>query len=100
MNESVYVNDRALGRGLFAARQIAPGEQIRRFTGPVISLAGTIAKGNAEANPLQLGEDDCFDLAAPAVFLNHSCAPKTGIAANFWLVALREIAPDEELRFD
>lgn len=100
MNEPVYIADCALGRGLFAARQIAPGERILRFTGPVISLEGTIAKGETEANPLQFDEDRYFDLTPPAVFLNHSCKPNTGITVNFWLIALREIAPDEELRFD
>ena len=100
MENTVYLADCALGRGVFAARHFALGERILEFTGPVISLAEAIAKGDAEANPLQFEEELYLDLLPPAVFLNHSCAPNTGIADERSLVALREILPDEELRFD
>jgi hypothetical protein len=100
MHETVYVADCALGRGVFSAREFAPGERILEFTGPIITLAEAIAKGDAEANPLQFDDHHYLDLQPPAVFLNHSCTPNTGVATDFWLVALREIPAGEELRFD
>ncbi|MEY2881896.1 MAG: hypothetical protein RLZZ15_4276 [Verrucomicrobiota bacterium] len=100
MEKNVFVADCALGRGLFAARAFASGERILEFTGPVITLAKTIAKGEAEANPLQFDDDRYFDLPPPVVFLNHSCAPNTGVTDGRWLIALRKISADEELRFD
>ena len=97
---AVFVQTCELGRGLFAARTFASGERILEFGGPVITLVQTAAKGEAEANPLQFDHDRYFDIGPPAVFLNHSCAPNTGIIEQRWLVALRDIAAGEELRFD
>ena len=100
MPDSIYVDDCDLGRGVFAARRFVPGERILEFTGPLITLADTIAKGATEANPLQIAEHLYRDLPPLSVFLNHSCTPNTGVTADHWLIALREIASDEELRFD
>lgn len=44
------------------------------------------------------------DLTSPACYINHSCDPNTGIRDNdhggFDFVALREIAPSEEITWD
>jgi hypothetical protein len=37
--------------------------------------------------------DDCF-------FFNHSCDPNSGIKGQIFLVAMRDIEPDEEVTFD
>lgn len=96
----IEIKSCALGRGLFATRAFGAGERILKFTGPVISLEEAIAKGEAEANPLQFDHDRYLDLEPPAVFLNHSCEPNTGISAGHWLIALRPLAAGEELRYD
>ena len=99
-HETIYVADCDLGRGVFATRRLRAQERILEFTGPVISLAEADAKGDTAENPLQVETELCLDLLPPAVFLNHSCAPNTGVAEGHWLVAPREIAPNEELSFD
>ena len=96
----VLIQPCELGRGLFAARAFVPQERILKFIGPVITFAEAIAKGEAEANVLQFDHDRYLDLEAPGVFLNHSCAPNTGISDGYWLIALHTIAVGEELRFD
>jgi SET domain-containing protein len=96
----VYVANSNIGRGLFAARDLSPGEVALRFTGPVISLAEALAKGEEQANPLQVGPFEYIDLEPPGVFINHSCHPNAGIRDDVVLVALRSIAKGEEVRFD
>jgi uncharacterized protein len=90
----------AFGRGLFAAEPIAAGTEILRLTGPLISLREVRAKGALAANALQIGVDRYLDLEEPGRFVNHSCVPNAGVRDNTRLVALRAIAPDEEICFD
>jgi len=89
-----------VGRGLFAARTISEGEAILRFEGPVLTLAEVRAKGPHSANALQVGINRYLDLIEPGVLVNHSCEPNAGIREMVMLVALAEIAADEEIRFD
>lgn len=96
----IFIADCELGRGLFAARAFAAGETILRFTGPLINLAQSIAKGETEGNPLQVGPLDYIDLEPPGVFGNHSCEPNAGIRDDVVLVALRPLVAGEEIRFD
>jgi SET domain-containing protein len=98
--QAVYVGSSDIGRGLFAARDLSPGEAALRFTGPVISLAEALVMGEQQANPLQVGPLEYIDLEPPGVFINHSCRPNAGIRDDVVLVALRPIAGGEEVRFD
>jgi len=95
-----YVCECELGRGLFASRDFAMGDVLFIFTGPEIDLATTIAKGDAEANALQIGPLSYIDLEVPSVYANHSCAPNTGIKNKTEAIALRAIKKDEEIRYD
>lgn len=96
----VYVAPCDLGLGTFAAEPIRRGEPVLRFDGSIISLAGAIAKNEAEANPLQVGDERYVDLVSPGVFINHSCEPNAGIADDRTLIALRDLHFGEEVRFD
>lgn len=96
----IFVAECELGRGLFATRDFALGETILNFTGPLISLADAIAKGDSEGNPLQIGSNQYIDLEPPGVFINHSCAPNAGIRHNTELIALQTISSGEEIRYD
>lgn len=96
----VFIADCELGRGVFAAKTFAEGETILRFTGQMIRFADTVAKGDAEANPLQVGPDAYMDLEAPGVLTNHSCEPNAGIRDDVVLVALKPVAAGEEIRYD
>lgn len=89
-----------LGVGLFAGRNFSAGEVLFHFTGPEISSAECIARGEAEANALQIGPQTYIDLEPPGVFTNHSCEPNIGIRHGSEAFALRDIYQGEELRFD
>jgi hypothetical protein len=96
----IYTADCELGRGLFVDRPYGAGETICVLGGAIITLAEVIAKGEAEADPLQIGPDAYIDLVEPFRCLNHSCKPNVGVQDDVFLVALRAIIAHEELRFD
>lgn len=89
-----------LGLGLFAGRPFDAGEQILIFSGPVLSFNAMVARGEAEANALQIDDLLYLDIGAPGVYANHSCLPNAGIRQDTRLVALRPIPAGEEIRYD
>jgi len=99
-NGSFYVAQCELGRGVFARRAIREGEIILTFGGPLIDFAETKRRGALECMAFQVGPNQYIDTLAPAVFVNHSCAPNTGIRNDRDLVALRDLPGGEEIRFD
>lgn len=98
--KSIYVASCNLNYGLFAGRNFRQGEQLFRFTGPVINLADAIAKGDTEGNALQISSTTYIDLEPPGVFANHACDPNAGIRNSVEAHALRDILQGEEVRFD
>jgi hypothetical protein len=100
MASTCYVADCPVGRGVFAARVIEPGETILRFHGPRVDRNDPIHFTDVAANLLQTGRTTYILPAAPGVLVNHSCNPNAGLVGNRRLVALRRIARDEEIRFD
>ncbi|MFN0054918.1 MAG: SET domain-containing protein [Planctomycetales bacterium] len=96
----IHVAPCDVGRGLFADEPIAAGRFILEFTGPELTLKQVRAKGALAANALQIGIDRYLDLEEPGRLLNHSCEPNAGVRNGTRLVALRDIQPGEEIRFD
>src|SRR3989338_6474480 len=89
------------GRGLFATELIMPGETILTFTGPIISQNEVDLKSDTEeANPMQIADETYIDLQEPGVLANHSCNPNAGIKDATYLIALKDIVPDEEIMYD
>jgi SET domain-containing protein len=86
--------------GVFANRDIAPGEVILRIDGPLIDFAETKRRGPRECMAIQIGNDRYIDTQPPGVLVNHSCNPNAGIRGNKYLIALREIRKGEEIRYD
>ncbi|SPE50239.1 Nuclear protein SET (modular protein) [Verrucomicrobia bacterium] len=99
-NQNFYLAPCDVGLGVFARRLIRRAEIILRFEGPTISFAEAKARGPRECMTLQIGPDKYLDTLPPAVYVNHSCDPNTGIEDDRNLVALADIEPDEEIRFD
>ncbi len=97
---SVSVAPCPVGRGLFAERPFADGELILRLDGPRYTREDPIHLTEEGANLLQTGRRSYILLQPPGVFANHSCDPNAGIAENRRLVAIRDIARGEEIRFD
>lgn len=89
-----------LGLGVFAAQDIAAGQPILDFQGPIINFAENYAKGEKMANPLQIDHDLYIDLEPPGLLINHSCNPNTGIIRDRSLIALQNIDAGDELFYD
>ncbi|MGD0411472.1 MAG: SET domain-containing protein-lysine N-methyltransferase [Verrucomicrobiota bacterium] len=99
-NATFHIDECDVGLGVFANRDIRPGEVILAFGGPVIDFAETKRRGPRECMPIQIGRNQYYDTQPPGVFVNHSCDPNAGIHQDRDLVALRRIRPGEEVRFD
>lgn len=89
-----------LGLGLFAGRAFRRGEVVMGFSGPLLRHAELLAMGDAQDYAVQVDPDLYILPDEPGRYTNHSCQPNTGLKADRLLVALRPIAPGEEIRFD
>jgi uncharacterized protein len=98
--EKFYIEQCDVGLGVFANRDIAPGELILAIEGPMIDFAETKRRGPRECMAIQIGYNNYIDTRPPGVFVNHSCEPNAGIRQNKHLVALRPIRKGEEIRYD
>jgi len=99
-NDSLRVAMCEVGLGVFAERDFSAGEKVLEYVGPVISFTDAIAKGDREGDAFQIGIDAFIDPEPPGLYVNHSCAPNTGIFDGRSLHALTAIRRGEELRFD
>lgn len=100
MAQAVFVAACNVGRGVFAGRRFAPGELILSFTGRRVDRDDPMHLTPAAANLLQTGARTYILPEPPGIFVNHSCNPNAGIRDNRRLVALSEIVPGQEIRFD
>lgn len=97
---ALRIRECEVGQGVFAAEPIRAGTEILRFSGLKLTLNEVRARGAAAANALQVGVDRYLYLDEPGRFVNHSCDPNAGVREDVRLVALRDIAAGEEVRFD
>ena len=89
------------GRGLFATKNIAEGTSILEITGKKITQADVDKRSYKEAaNALQIDEELYIDFEEPGVLVNHSCNPNAGIKEDVFLIAIKDIAPNEEITWD
>jgi SET domain-containing protein len=105
------------GYGLFARDFIPQGERIIEYVGERITKAEAERREERRLARRAAGGDGCvyvFELNRrhdldgdvswnPARRINHSCAPNCEtqtIRGHIWVVARRDIAPDEELTYD
>lgn len=92
------------GWGSFAREEIAAGETVAAFGGWVVpmSVLATLSH-DRQSRSIQV-DDDLYLVAdetpEPGDMLNHSCEPNCGLLGQMLLVAMRDIAPGEELSFD
>ncbi len=95
------------GRGLFARAAIAVDEVVAVKGGYIYDAAAWQAV-SAELAPseIQVGEELFMAVAhrdqweGAMLFTNHSCEPNIAIAGQIVFVAMRDIAPGEELVHD
>ena len=95
------------GKGLFAAEPIAAGEVVCVKGGAIIGRdALESMPGWFRAAEIQIA-DDLFiapvteeERDGSMIFSNHSCEPNIGVRGQIVFVAMRDIAPGEELTHD
>ncbi len=92
------------GWGSFALEPIAQGETVAVFGGWVVDrVALSTLTLDRQHRSIQIDEDLYIvggDEREPGDMLNHSCEPNAGLAGSQILVAMRDIAPGEEITFD
>jgi SET domain-containing protein len=95
------------GRGLFARSSIAAGE-IVCIKGGHIFDRGVLTELQPRLGPseIQIGENLFIgpvrdeEREGSMIFSNHSCEPNIGVQGQIVFVAMRDIAPGEELTHD
>jgi hypothetical protein len=90
------------GRGVFATQPIRRGMLLAVWGGDVLTRAELDREPPSRRLVLQIDEDHFLlsTCEGPADWINHSCAPNAGLLGQVSLVALRDIAPGEEICFD
>jgi uncharacterized protein len=112
---STYISPKAVkgepsgieGRGLFAVAPIAKDEIVAIKGGHLVDTRTLDALPERLRNS-EVQIADGFHLVAleeaeyepVMLFINHSCQPNVGFAGNIVLVAMRDVAPGEELTTD
>jgi uncharacterized protein len=91
------------GNGVYALQAIKKGELLGMFGGVI--LTGTELKTVSDTiRSLSIQVEDNLYLVTRVLgagdHFNHSCEPNAGLNGQIALVAMRDIAPDEEVTFD
>jgi len=98
------VTEGPIGKAVVATRGFAAGERIVRFGGPVLRAADVPRQVEGRNDRyVQIGHDRWLGPSGRIDDLfNHSCAPNAGLTfgEGVTLVALRAIAPGEEIAWD
>jgi uncharacterized protein len=100
MYEIIDIAEGRFGKKVYATVPLIRDTLVVRFTGRRINFDEALRLGEKESFALQVGADDYVYLDEPARFFNHSCDPNCGVRPDLTLVALRAIAPGEELTYD
>ena len=92
------------GWGSFALEPISAGETVAAFGGWMVP--GSVLQSlddDRQSRSIQV-DVDLYLVSAetpePGDMLNHSCEPSCGLLGQTLVVAMRDIAPGEELSFD
>ncbi|MFK0729621.1 MAG: SET domain-containing methyltransferase [Gloeotrichia echinulata IR180] len=97
LNSHITIQETAKGRGVFATKKFTPGETV---------VVGIPVAEVPERTVYSFQMDFNFhiNLNEPAVVINHSCDPNTGVRNNqfggYDFVALGDIEPGEEISWD
>ncbi|HTO09897.1 MAG TPA: SET domain-containing protein [Myxococcota bacterium] len=91
------------GRTLVAREPIAADEVLVVFGGEVVPAGRLEALSPAQRLLTLQVEEDLYLVSGhdgPADWVNHSCAPNSGLRGQIVLVAMRALEPGEEICFD
>lgn len=93
------------GKGVFARKEFKAGEKILQFRGRIYTRQDYLSKVNPEKCHYMQIDTDLFlgPTTSPDNFVNHCCEPNSGLKIHkgkAFLVAIRNIAIEEEITFD
>lgn len=92
------------GYAVYALGALIKNEVLAVWGGKVVTLKQVLALPPEEQGHTIQIYDELYlaplDMEEPADYVNHSCAPNAGICGQISLVAMRDIAPGEEITFD
>ncbi len=96
------------GFGVFANQNIKKGDILFVMGGYILTIDDENSlKGIVADKPIEISEDFSIgprkpsDIAKmPQHYVNHSCAPNTGFKGQLFMVAMKNIKPDEEIVYD
>ena len=95
------------GRGLIATETIRQGDVVAVKGGHIVSTATLLSLSeHLQNSEVQITDDlhlvalDDSEYESVMLFINHSCEPNVGFGGNVVLVAMRDIAVNEELTTD
>lgn len=89
--------------GVFAGEVIKAGERLTVWGGEVVTWQGLVQLPQTMRRLCVQIEEDLYLVTSregPADWVNHSCQPNAGLCGQVVLVAMRDIAPGEEVCFD
>jgi hypothetical protein len=90
-------------RGVFAGQPVKTGERLTVWGGEVVTWQALVQLPQEMRRLCIQIEEDLYLVTSregPADWVNHSCQPNAGLSGQVVLVALRDIAPGEEVCFD
>jgi uncharacterized protein len=96
--QPILIGNAKHGKGLFATKNIEPGEIIAKCTGKKITYQQVLQLKNPD-NALAISKRRYLDFQPPAVYANHSCSPNAGIK-GLVLIAIEPIQKGEEITWD
>jgi hypothetical protein len=98
-------NSASTGKGVFAKEDIKKEERLAIFGGTVMTLDEmSELPEEKQSHLMQIEERFVFGTTSHTPedtdYFNHSCHPNAGFHGQIFLVAMRDIAKDEEITFD
>jgi SET domain-containing protein len=91
------------GRGMFAAKPIKAGELVVLWGGDVVERAQWEKLAEHQKRQSAQAEENLYLVSSkpgPGDWINHSCDPNAGLEGQIAVVAIRDIAPGEEVTID
>lgn len=100
MAELFEVRGKGKNHRVHAVEALAKGEELCTFSGKPVDFKETLELGSRESFAFQVGRNLYIYLDEPYRYFNHSCDPNCGITPDLKMITLKQVAKDEELRWD
>lgn len=97
---AVEIRPCKFGHGVFSTRKYAPGEQIGRLSGRLLTFCESVTLGDKGMYVIQIAPTLYIYPDPPFDLLNHSCTPNAGIKEDVFVIAIAPIQAGEEITFD